>query len=71
MGRCLAFPQLLVSRMQGVVHFVDFQNFVSAQNHERFIYRQAQHFIRCQHRPLTDTAAFAVLRCVVGDAQGT
>ena len=57
--------------MQGVVHFADFQDFVSAQDDQRFIYRQAQHFVRGQHRPLSDTTTLAVLRRIVGDAQGT
>jgi hypothetical protein len=49
---------------------VDFQNLVAAQYHERFIYRQAQHFIRGKHRSFANAAAFAVLWRVVGDAQG-
>ena len=71
MGGRFALPQLLVSRVQRVVHLVDFQNFVPAQNYQRFIYRQAQHFVRGQHRSLSDTTALAVLRRIVGDAQGT
>ena len=71
MGGCLALPQLLVSGMQRVVHFADFQNLVAAQNHQRFIYRQAQHFVRGKYWALTDTAAFTILRCIIGDAQGT
>lgn len=70
MGRCFALPQLLVSGVQRVVHLVDFQNLVAAQYHERFIYRQAQHFIRGKHRSFANAAAFAVLWRVVGDAQG-
>ena len=71
MGGRFALPQLLVSRVQRVIHLVDFQNFVPAQNYQRFIYRQAHHFVWGQHRSLSDTTALAVLRRIVGDAQGT
>ena len=70
MGGCLTLPQLLVSGVQRVVHLVDFQNFVATQNYQRFINRQTQHFVRGQHRPFADTTAFAVLRRIVGNAQG-
>lgn len=70
MGGCLAGTQQGIFRMFGIIQLVHLQGLLSPDDDQRFINRQAQYFIRCQHGTFPHAAGLPVFRRIVGDPPG-
>ena len=57
-------------RMLGIVQLVDAQYLFAADDDQRLVDGQAQHFVRGQHRAAPDTDCLAVLWGIAGDLKG-